>query len=76
MSEERTFSYPFIRHEYDSQGIHPKTCPLANSKMKNNHIIVRWRSSIKDLLRLSKQLPQMKIKLPQSEASKISKVTK
>ena len=34
MSEERTLSYPFIRHEYDSQGIHPKTCPLANSKIK------------------------------------------
>ena len=51
MSEERTFSYPFIRHEYDSQGIHPKTCPLANSKAKNNHI-VRWRSSLKEPVRL------------------------
>ena len=34
-----------------SQGIHPKTRPLANSKTKNNHIIVRWRSSLKDLIR-------------------------
>ena len=34
-----------------SQGIHPKTRPLANSKSKNNHIIVRWRSSLKDPMR-------------------------
>ena len=30
-----------------SQGIHPKTCPLANSKTKNNQIMVRRRSSLK-----------------------------
>ena len=77
MAGELIINLHFSKEKYkNSQGIHPKTCPLANSKMKNNHIIVRWRSSIKDLLRLSKQLPQMKIKLPQSEASKISKVTK
>ena len=34
-----------------SQGIHPKTRPLTSSKTKNNHIIVRWRSSLKDPMR-------------------------
>ena len=38
-------------YRYYSQGIHPKIRPLANSKTKNNHIIVRWRSSLKDLIR-------------------------
>ena len=39
-----------------SQGIHPKTHPLTNSKTKNNHIMVRRRSSLKDPMRSQKQL--------------------
>ena len=58
-----------------SQGIYPKTRPLTNSKTKNNHIIVRWRSSLKDD-EIIKTITVMKIKLPLSEASEIPKVTK
>ena len=41
----------FSQKSRPSQGIHPKTHPLANSNTQNNHIIVRWRSNLKDLMR-------------------------
>ena len=48
--ENKIIFVTVVNNRYQS-GNPSKKCPLANSKTKNNRIIVRWRSSLKDQMR-------------------------